>query len=196
MNNREAMRDGVRQAYTTIAGRPLNEPLFPTGRALAENLGYPADLLDTLPTVSVEAFCGVSNVSLFAEIPEAATVLDLGAGAGLDTLIAAKRAGKSGKVIAIDFSEAMLARARLAISEAQATNVEARLADAEELPVADASVDVVIVNGIFNLNPYRERIFSELARVVRPGGIVFAAELILSAAFTQKQRSDSTNWFS
>jgi len=196
MNNREAKRDGVKQAYTAIAEHPYNEPPFPTGRGLAENLGYPPDLLDTLPDVSVEAFCGVSNVSVFAEIPEGSTVLDLGAGAGLDTLIAAKRTGKSGKVIAIDFSEAMLARARQAISEAQATNVEAQLADAETLPIADASVDVVIVNGIFNLNPYRERIFCELGRVVRPGGLVFAAELILSSAFTQEQRSDNTNWFS
>ena len=196
MNNGEALRDGVKQAYTTIAEHPFDEPLFPTGRALAEALGYPADLLDTLPKASVEAFCGVSNVSVFAEIHDGDIVLDLGAGAGLDTLIAAKRAGKSGKVIAIDFSDAMLARSREAISEAQATNVETHLADAERLPIADASVDVVIVNGIFNLNPHRARIFCELARVVRPGGMVFAAELVLSGAFTREQRADSTNWFS
>lgn len=195
-NNSDVLREGVRQAYTSIAERPSDEPPFPTGRALAEDLGYPPDLLDTLPDVSVEAFCGVSNVSIFAEIPEGAVVLDLGAGAGLDTLIAARRAGKNGKVIAVDFSEAMLARARHALSEARASNVETHLADAERLPVADAAVDVVIINGIFNLNPDRERIFRELARVVRPGGRIFAAELVLSGAFTHEQRADSTNWFS
>ena len=83
MNNGEALRDGVKQAYTTIAEHPFDEPLFPTGRALAEALGYPADLLDTLPKASVEAFCGVSNVSVFAEIHDGDIVLDLGAGAGL-----------------------------------------------------------------------------------------------------------------
>ena len=196
MNNPEAMRDGVRQAYTRIAERPLDEPLFPTGRVLAENLGYPVDLLDTLPNESVEAFCGVSNVSMFAEIPEGATVLDLGAGAGLDTLIAARRAGAGGKVVAIDFSDAMIACTRQAISEAQAGNVEVHLADAEQLPIEDASIDVAIINGIFNLTTDRSGIFQELARVVRPGGTVFAAELVLSSALTHEQRTDSTNWFS
>jgi arsenite methyltransferase len=196
MNSAQSIRAEVRQAYSAIAARPQEEPLFPTGRALAEDLGYPAEWLDSLPATPVEAFCGVSNVSVFAEIPEGATVLDLGCGAGLDTLIAARRTGEKGKVIAIDFSEVMLARACRALAEARVTNVETHLADAENLPAGNESVDVAIVNGIFNLNPSRERIFSELARVVRPGGAVFAAELVLTAPLTPEERSNSTNWFS
>src|SRR5579862_2898576 len=133
MTHAAALRDRVRQAYSAIAERPRDESPFPTGRALAEDLGYPSGLLGTLPAISVDAFCGVSNVSLFAAIPEGATVLDLGAGAGLDTLIASRRTGERGKVIAIDFSLAMLTRARQAIAEAQATNIETHFADAERL---------------------------------------------------------------
>jgi arsenite methyltransferase len=188
------LRESVRQAYSHIAEEPQDAPPFPTGRTLAQDLGYPADLLSRLPATSVEAFCGVSNVSLFAQIPAEATVLDLGCGAGLDTLIAARRTGEHGKVIAIDFSPAMLARARQAIAEDRAANVEPHLADAERLPLEDASIDVASINGIFNLNPYRERIFAELARVVKPGGSVYAAELVLSVPLTEEEQR-AANWF-
>lgn len=190
-----ALRNCVRQAYSAIAEHPQNEPPFLTGRALAENLGYPPNLLDTLPTTSVEAFCGVSNVSLFAEIPEGATVLDLGAGAGLDTLIAARRAGKRGRVIAIDFSPAMVARTRQAIAETGATNIETHVAEAERLPLPDESIAVAIVNGIFNLNPYRDLIFLELARVLSPDGAVYAAELVLAAPLPLEEHQCTANWF-
>jgi SAM-dependent methyltransferase len=190
------LREEVRQAYSAIAQAPQEAPPFPTGRQLAENLGYPASLLDTLPLISVEAFCGVSAVSLFAQIPAQATVLDLGAGAGLDTLIAARRTGAQGKVIAVDFSQAMLARARQALCEAQVTNVDLFLGDAEQLPLEDNRVDVALVNGIFNLNPFRVRIFSELARVVKPGGAVYAGELVLASPLTEEERESASHWFS
>lgn len=189
------LRDGVRQAYSAIAEHPQDEPPFPAGYELARGLGYPPHLLDTLPATSLEAFCGVSNVSLLADIPEGAAVLDLGVGAGLDTLISARRTGVRGKVIAIDFSAAMLNRARQAIIEAQATNVEIYLADAEQLPVEDAGIDVAIVNGIFNLNPYRAQIFSELARVLRPGGALYTAELVLTAPLPAEEQQSMPNWF-
>ena len=190
-----ALREGVKRAFSSIAEHPQDEPLFPTGRALAEDLGYPASLLDTLPIISVDAFCGVSNVSLFAEIPEGTTVLDLGCGAGLDTLIAARRTGEKGRVIAIDFSPAMLTRARQALAESQTTNVETLLADAEKLPVEARSIDIAIINGIFNLNPNREQMFSELARVAKPGGAVYAAELVLTAPLPAEDRQSAENWF-
>jgi arsenite methyltransferase len=196
MSTPTSLRESVRQAYSAIAEHPHEESPFPTGRALAEDLGYPVDLLDTLPVTAVEAFCGVSNVSVFAEIPKGATVLDLGCGAGLDTLIAARRTGEKGKVIAIDFSEAMVERACRAISEDRATNVETHLASGENLPIGDASVDVALINGLFNLNPSRERIFCELARVLKPGGVVFAAELVLNAPLPEEERKSATNWFS
>jgi arsenite methyltransferase len=108
-------------------------------------------------------------------------VLDLGCGAGLDSLIAARRAGLSGKVIGVDFSTAMLDRARKAAKKACIQNASFEQTGAECLPLSPASVDVALVNGIFNLNPERESIFRELARVLRPGGVVYAAELILGS---------------
>lgn len=193
--DRTNLRDKVRTAYSVAADRPQEKNAFPVGRAFAESLGYPADLLDQLPTVASDAFAGVSNVSIFAEIPSRATVLDLGCGAGLDALIAARRVGPAGKVIAVDFSTAMLTRARQAVTESGLSNVEVREADAEQLPIAAEEIDVAMVNGIFNLNPSRDAIFRELARVVRRGGTVFAAELILSSPLPPEARASETNWF-
>ena len=189
------LRDGVRRAYSAAADNPQTEQPFPVGRQFAQNLGYPPELLADLPAVAVEAFAGVSNVAIFADIPEGATVLDLGCGAGLDTLIAAKRVGPTGRVIGIDFSESMLTRARQAAVEAGYNNTDLRQADAEKLFLKDASIDVALVNGIFNLNPARDLIFRELARVVRPGGAVYGAELILSGPLPPQEQASETNWF-
>ena len=189
------LRGKVREAYSAAAHSPTDQHPFPVGRVFAESLGYPAALLDTLPSGAVEAFAGVSNVSLFAEIPEGATVLDLGCGAGLDSLVAARRAGPSGKVIGIDFSETMLGRARKAAQEAAVRNVSFEQADAERLPLVPASIDVALVNGIFNLNPARESIFRELARVLHPGGGVYAAELILARALPANVQQSDADWF-
>ena len=189
------LREGVRDAYSAAARTPQEEHAFPVGRAFAESLGYPRDLLDAMPAACVEAFAGVSNVAVFAAIPPGAIVLDLGCGAGLDSLIAARRVGPNGKVVGVDFSEAMLDRARRAAAEAGVTNVEFRRADAEALPLPDRSVDVAIVNGIFNLNPARGAIFGELARVLRPDGEVFVAELILIEPLPEDERASLTNWF-
>jgi arsenite methyltransferase len=165
------------------------------GRRFAESIGYPPELLANLPAVSVEAFAGASNVAVIADIPPGATVLDLGCGAGMDSLLAASKTGLSGWVIGVDFSKSMIDRARRGASEAGLSNVEFREADAERLPLADASVDVAMVNGIFNLNPMRDAILRELARVVRLGGVVFAAELILGEALPKTETVDEANWF-
>jgi ubiquinone/menaquinone biosynthesis C-methylase UbiE len=177
------------------AERPQDEHPFPVGRHFAESLGYPQEMLAELPTACVEAFSGVSDVAVFAEIPRGGAVLDLGCGAGLDSLIAARRAGPRSKIIGIDFSDVMLARARQATKETDLKNVKFFKADAENLPVEDGSIDVALVNGIFNLNPTRDTIFRELSRVVRQGGAVYAAELILKEPPPRKIQESETNWF-
>jgi arsenite methyltransferase len=184
----------VQRAYTEAAQRPQDEHAFPVGRSFAESIGYPHKLLESLPSVSVDAFCGVSNVAIYADIPEGATVLDLGCGAALDTIIAARRIGPKGRVIGIDFSDAMLARARRAVEQVALDNVELHLADAEVIPVEDRVIDIAIINGIFNLNPEREMIFQELARVMRSGGAVFASELILSELPIPTVHESKTDW--
>jgi len=195
MPGEKHLREGVRRAYSAAAGRPGDKHPFPVGPHFAESVGYPADLLARLPPAAAEAFAGVSNVSLFAEIPEGSRVLDLGCGAGLDCLIAAERTGSGGRVIGVDFSEAMLARAREAVVQAGLGHVELRLAEAERLPLEDGVIDVALVNGIFNLNPARTAVFRELARVVRPGGRCYAAELILRDPFPPDSSQDEKNWF-
>jgi arsenite methyltransferase len=192
--NRSLLREGVYQAYSAVAKSPQAQHPFPNGRIFAESLGYPLAVLDEMPGEAVEAFAGVSNVSIFADISAGVIVLDVGCGAGLDSLIAARRTGPGGRVIGLDFSAAMLARAAQAATAAGLNHVEFRQADAEQMPIEDASIDVALVNGIFNLNPARQEIFSELARVVKPGGAVYAAEIILREPLPLEE-ADSTNWF-
>ncbi len=189
------LREGVRRAYSAAAERPQDKHPFPVGRSFAESLGYPQDLLATLPAVSVDAFSGVSNVAVFAQIPVGAVVLDLGCGAGLDSLIAAQRVGPQGRVIGVDFSDAMLARARQAAVELGVRNVDFYQADAEQLPIEDGLIDVALANGIFNLNPERGALFGELARAVRQRGALYAAELILQEPLPPDMKDNETNWF-
>jgi SAM-dependent methyltransferase len=188
------LRSAVERAYSAAAERPRDKHAFPVGRAFAESVGYPAELLADLPAEAVEAFAGVSNVSLFAPIPPASFVLDLGCGAGLDSLIAARRAGPAGRVVGIDFSLPMLGLARRAAA-ASGLPVEYLEAEGERLPLGGACVDVALVNGIFNLNPGREEIFRELARVVRPGGAVYAAELIVNGPAERTRPINDSDWF-
>lgn len=166
------------------------------GEEFALSLGYPHDILDTIPRSATEAFAGVSNLSVFANLPAGATVVDLGCGSGLDSIIAARRIGAKGRVIGIDFSEAMLERANSSLRDLGLTSVLLLQAASEQLPLADACADKVLVNGIFNLNPLREQIFSELARIVKPGGSVVGAELVLQAPLKETSRAGAANWFS
>ena len=191
----DLLKDKVNEAYSGVAAHPEQKHPFPIGRELAENLEYPSEVLDNVPKPSVEAFAGVSNVSLFAELPAGVTVLDLGCGAGMDSIIAARRVGPAGRVIGIDFSEAMLVRARAAKELVNLPHLQYQQGDAECLPLADQSIDVALVNGIFNLNPKRKEIFSELARVLRPHGRAYVAELILAAPLPEGDRASESNWF-
>jgi len=191
----DLLRAKVNGAYSAAATRPEQKHPFPIGRELAENLEYPSEVLDDVPYPSVEAFAGVSNVSLFAELPVGATVLDLGCGAGMDSIIAARRVGPTGRVTGIDFSEAMLARARAAKELVNLPYLQFQQGDAEYLPLADESVDVALVNGIFNLNPKRKEIFSELVRVLRPQGRAYVAELILTRPLPEGDHASESNWF-
>lgn len=187
-------RAAVREAYSAAAVDPAGEHPFDVGRELALGVGYPPGLLDRLPADAVARFAGVGAVSVEAELAPGQRVLDLGCGAGLDSLVAAGRVRPGGLVIGIDFSGEMLARGARAREEAEAPEVALCRAAAEELPLADGSLDAVLVNGIFNLNPARSRIFTELARTVRPGGHVHAAELILRDSLPEAERTDA-NWF-
>jgi arsenite methyltransferase len=187
-----ALRERVRQTYGEIARAPAAHHAIPVGRRLAERAGYPAEWLNAVPASSIEVFAGVSCLPCLAEIAEGAVVLDLGCGGGLDALLAAPRCSH---VLAVDFSEEMLARARDSAEVIGATSIRFAYGEAESIPAKTGSVDVALINGIFNLNPMRDAIFSELARVVRPGGKVFAAELILKQPVQVNDRTGDDDWF-
>jgi len=175
----DELLEKVREAYSKAADHPLDSHPFPMGRDFALSLGYPEDLLEGLPESAVARFTGVSNVSVFAEIPPGSTVLDLGCGAGMDSMIAAAKTGP-----------------RSGAAEAGAANVDFREAEGQSIPFADGSFDVVLVNGIFNLNPNRAGLFQELARVIRPGGVLYGAEIVLREPMDEEERTGLANWFS
>src|SRR6185503_12537230 len=120
--------------------------------------------------------------------------LDIGCGAGMDLLLAARRVGKSGRAIGVDMTEAMAQRARAAAGAARIANLEVRIGDALELPVEDASVDVVISNGVINLTPDKQRAYAEVARVLRPGGRLQLADIVVEQELSENVRSDIDLW--
>jgi arsenite methyltransferase len=193
-NETEVLREGVCRAYSAAADDPAAGHRFPVGRDFAESLGYDGELLDILPAEAADSFAGVSNVSVFADIPAGASVLDVGCGGGLDSLVAARKAGPAGSVQGVDFSEAMIAKAKQSASAAGLT-IGFHLSAAEDLPVEGGSIDVVLANGIFNLNPRRREIFREMRRVLKPGGTVYAAELVFKQPQKKKPVRNLDDWF-
>lgn len=194
-NTSAALRDGVRKAYSAAASNPQAKHPFPVGAAFASSLGYPDESLREVPADAVASFAGVANVSCFAPLAPGMRVLDLGCGSGLDTFIAARRVGPEGTAVAVDFSLEMLRRA-LHAADGLGERILFLQASAERLPLPEASVDAALVNGIFNLNPEREPVFRELARVLRPGATLAGAELILKKPMPVPENPSPDSWFS
>jgi len=178
----DALRAAVAEQYGRVALQPTGHFPFPIGRAFAESLGYPSDLLDTLPRPSVEAFAGISCPLKFTDLQPGEIVLDLGCGAAMDTILCARQVGQTGQVHGLDLSEAMLDWARTNIAASGLDNVTLHRAPAEEIPLDGNSVDVVVVNGIFNLCPNKEPVMKQVYRVLRPGGRAIVSEIVLRDA--------------
>lgn len=160
----------VRSAYATLDG---------SSEIVAQKLYSPEELAQ-VPQSAIEGALGVGNHLRHAEIDAGETLLDLGCGAGIDTILAAQRTGPTGHVIALDFLPEMVARTRTASAEAGLTNVEPLEGDIEAIPLADGSVDHVISNGVINLAPRKARVLAECARVLRPGGKLTVADLTVA----------------
>lgn len=189
-------REKVRNVFSDVADHPEGNHPYVTGQSLAEKLGYPSSFLANLPDNTVDRFSGVSAVSSWADLPVEGTVLEVGSGAGLDSLLAAKKnAARGGKVTGIDFSESMVREAHKAADQMSLTNVNFIEAPAENLPFDSGTFDAVMANGIFNLNPKREDIFNEIARVLDKNGTFWGAELILTEPLSQEEKDNPNNWF-
>ena len=191
----ERLREEVSLIYARVAADPSGKFHFHRGpKYAAEWLGYDANELAALPPESTASFAGVANPHSIAPILEGETVVDIGCGAGMDLLLAARRVSSRGRAIGVDMTEAMAERARAAARTAGLANVEVRLGDALALPVDDESIDVVISNGVLNLVPDKEAAFSEIARVLKPGGRLQLADIVVENELSERIRSDIDLW--
>src|SRR5713226_5907229 len=191
----QVLRSEVSKVYSRVATEPDGEFHFHRGPAYAANfLGYDPAELTSLPSECTASFAGIANPHTIAPILHGETVLDIGCGAGMDLLLAARRIGPSGHAIGIDMTEAMRDRARASAVAAGLTNVEVRPGDATALPLPDASVDVVISNGVLNLVPEKDKAFTEIRRVLRPGGRLQLADIVLEAELGEDVRRNIDLW--
>jgi arsenite methyltransferase len=184
----------VKEMYREVAEHPEREFHFETGRGLAERLGYPSAELDDVPVEAIDSFAGVGYYFDLAEVRNGETALDLGSGSGLDSFLAARKVGGGGRVIGIDMTDAQLEKARTLAGRAGFGQVEFRKAYIEALPVEDASVDVVISNGVINLSADKAAVFSEAARVLRPGGRLAIADIVTRTQLPEGVTCDASLW--
>ena len=189
----ELLKTEIKKTYASVSQEPERDFIFPTGRAWAEDLGYP-DELANVPEAAVESFAGVANPWTLGRLAPGERVLDLGSGAGTDSLVAAQMVGDHGRVIGIDMTAAMLAKARAAETEMGVTNVEFVEAEAEQLPFADASFDVVISNGVIDLIPDKDAVFAEIFRVLSPGGRIQIADVTIQNPVSEEGRRNIDLW--
>jgi len=190
----DVLREEIRKTYTDVSTDQEQDFIFPTGRAWARELGYPESELARVPDATVESFAGVANHWPLGRIDPGAVVLDLGCGAGTDLLIAAQMAGPSGRAIGVDMTGAMLGRARSSAAEMGLANVELHESLIETLPLADASVDVVISNGVIDLVPDKDAVFDEIDRVLRPGGRLQLADVVIHHEVSEDARKNIDLW--
>ena len=190
----ELLRSEIEKTYTDVSTDPGGAFIFPTGRAWAEDLGYPQPELSRVPEATVESFAGVANPFVLGRIEEGADVLDLGCGAGTDLLIAAQMAGPEGSVTGVDMTRSMLARARASAAEMGVANVALHESLIEALPLEDESVDVVISNGVIDLIPDKDPVFDEIDRVLRPGGRLQIADVVIHTEVSEDARDRIDLW--
>ena len=187
------LKSEIQKTYSAVSQEPDRDFIFPTGRTWAEDLGYPAEL-SNVPETAVESFAGVANPWELGRLAPGERVLDLGSGAGTDSLIAAQMVGPDGRVTGIDMTTQMLAKARRAAVEMGLANVEFIEAEAERLPLPEASFDVVISNGVIDLIPDKDAVFSELHRVLAPGGRIQIADVTIQNPVSEEGRRNIDLW--
>jgi SAM-dependent methyltransferase len=173
----EALRAEVRDKYRQVAVTPGGSYHFHTGRALAAQLGYERSVVDGLPDSAVESFAGVGNPFSLRSLQPGDRVVDVGSGAGFDSLVASALVGEAGRVIGVDMTAEMLEKSRKTAASLGVENVEFREGLAEALPIEDGWADVVISNGVINLCPDKRAVLTEIHRVLSPGGVLQFADI-------------------
>ena len=190
----EQVKAEIKERFVKLALAPEGEQHLLVGPTSAKWLGYDAHEIDALPRSVTESFAGVGNPLGFGELRAGETVLDLGSGAGLDSILAARRVGPAGKVIGVDFAAEMVEKAKRNAEVVGATNVEFRQGEADALPMSDGSVDMVISNGVFNLCLDKPKVLAEVFRVLRPGGRIQMADMLLEEGVTPEEVAQKGAW--
>ena len=190
----DQVRASIKQRFADLARSADSEKSYPVGPESAKALGYSPDEIDGLPPSTTESFAGVGNPFLLGTIDAGQIVLDLGCGAGMDALLAARRVGPSGRVVGVDITEEMVFKARKNAEATGVTNVEFYQGDAESLPLTEETVDVVISNGVFNLCLNKPRVVAEAFRVLRAGGRLLMADMILEDHVTPDKVQLMGSW--
>jgi SAM-dependent methyltransferase len=188
------LRGAIQAEYAEVATTPQKGFHFHTGRPLARMLGYPAAETDPLPESVIESFAGVANPFIFGSLQPGETVVELGSGAGFDAVLAARQIRPTGRVIGVDMTPAMLEKARANATALGLDNLEFRQGYLEELPIEDATADVVISNGVINLSPDKEAVFAEIARVLKPGGRIQIADIVVQQAVPDAAKENIDLW--
>jgi arsenite methyltransferase len=188
------LRQAIQEEYTAVARDPGRGYHFHTGHPLASLLGYPDDWLEGLPEGSIASFAGTGNPFRIGSLQPGERVVDVGSGAGLDSLIAAKMVGPGGQVIGVDMTPAMLDMARKSASEAGVGHVEFREGLAEALPVPDGWADVIISNGVLNLLPDKLAALQEMARVLKPSGRLQIGDILVQQAVPADAKQQIDLW--
>lgn len=187
--------DAVKEMYTGVANAPAPDLHFPVGREAAAFVGYPEQELDKLPEAALESFAGVNYPFMADKIQEGDTVLDIGSGSGTDLLLAAKRVGPTGRAFGLDFTQAMIKKAIANIEAVQAHHAFVLQGDAgDTIPLPDESVDVVTSNGVINLIPDKKRVFAEIHRVLKPGGHLQIADIVVNKPVAEACRANPELW--
>jgi arsenite methyltransferase len=190
----EQLREAIRQEYAEVALKPEQGFHFHTGRPLARLLGYDDQWLEDIPERSIESFAGTGNPFSLGLLQSGERVVDVGSGAGIDSLIAARMVGSEGWVIGVDMTPAMLEKARRSAYEGGFTTVEFRQGLAECLPVLDGWADVVISNGVLNLTPDKDAALREMARVLKPGGRLQIGDILVQKPVPESAKRDIDLW--
>jgi arsenite methyltransferase len=190
----EALRCEIKREYAEVATNPAKGFHFHTGRTLAALLGYDDELLEGIPEESIVRLAGTGNPFALGTLNAGETVVELGCGAGMDTLIASRMVGANGRVVSIDMTPEMLDEARAAASQIGATNIDFRLGYIENVPLPDASADVIISNGVINLAPDKKLVFQEMHRVLKAGGRLQIGDIIVQKAVPESAKRKIDLW--
>ncbi len=192
--DRDRLREAIQAEYREVAAVPHKGFHFHTGRPLATMLGYDADNIDSVPSENLASFAGTGNPFQLGKLQPGARVVDIGCGAGFDSLIAAQQVGPTGHVTGVDMTPAMLDKARAGARSMGLSNTEFCEGFAEDLPLPDESVDIAISNGVLNLVPDKLAVLREVFRALRPGGRLQFADILVQTAVPDSAKEDIGLW--